>query len=240
MKIGRPEKLGTLATSNSKYLISSVITPPCPDPLHQPAGRPRDLQGLVRGHLHPRPAQDPQDQGLGREGPQWAQREVARVQGDHDDHCPPYRMSYGGLLGFKAGFFLSMVDIFLIKQIKERKAQIARCAFFTVPITTMGAGWMGGVEFAKICFGRWECAVQCCAVLCCAVQCSAVQCSAVQCSAVQCSAVQCSAVQCSTVQCSAVQCSAVECNMVTLQGQRVCLVCWSWSARRNHGHLDQV
>jgi len=64
------------------------------------------------------------------------------------------RMSYGGLLGFKAGFFLSMVDIFLIKQIKERKAQIARCAFFTVPITTMGAGWMGGVEFAKICFGR--------------------------------------------------------------------------------------
>ena len=70
-------------------------------------------------------------------------------------------MTYGGVLGFKGGFFLSMVDIFMIKNIKERKAQIARCAFFTVPITTMGAGWMGGVEFAKICFGRWEGAVQC-------------------------------------------------------------------------------
>ena len=122
-------------------------------------------------------------------------------------------MSYGGLLGFKAGFFLSMVDIFLIKQIKERKAQIARCAFFTVPITTMGAGWMGGVEFAKICFGRWECAVLCCAVLCCAVLCSAVQWCAVQWNIVQWNIEQWNVVQWNVVQWNVVQWNVVQWNV---------------------------
>ena len=42
----------------------------------------------------------------------------------------------------------------MVKKITERKAQLARFAFFTVPVTGMAAGWMGGVEFAKIFLGR--------------------------------------------------------------------------------------
>ena len=41
-----------------------------------------------------------------------------------------------------------------IKKITERKAQIARAAFFIVPLTGMAAGWMVGVELGKVAFGR--------------------------------------------------------------------------------------
>merc|ERR1712037_914442 len=34
------------------------------------------------------------------------------------------------------------------------KAQLARFAYFTIPITTMAAGWMGGIELGKIALGR--------------------------------------------------------------------------------------
>ena len=42
----------------------------------------------------------------------------------------------------------------MIAQIKERKAQIARFAFWTVPMTAMTVGWMGGLELGKSLFGR--------------------------------------------------------------------------------------
>merc|ERR1712032_355413 len=35
-----------------------------------------------------------------------------------------------------------------------RKAQLARFAYFTIPLTTMAAGWMGGIEVGKIVLGR--------------------------------------------------------------------------------------
>merc|ERR1711971_520295 len=40
------------------------------------------------------------------------------------------------------------------KQITERKAQLARFAYFTIPLTTMAAGWTGGIEVGKIALGR--------------------------------------------------------------------------------------
>jgi hypothetical protein len=30
-----------------------------------------------------------------------------------------------------------------------------RFAYFTIPLTSMAAGWMGGLELSKIAFGRW-------------------------------------------------------------------------------------
>ena len=41
-----------------------------------------------------------------------------------------------------------------MKKITERKAQLARFAYFTIPVTAMAAGWMAGVEFSKIMIGR--------------------------------------------------------------------------------------
>ena len=50
------------------------------------------------------------------------------------------------------GFNISIFRIF--RSITDRKAQLARFAFFTVPFTAGAAGWMGGVELGKIMLGR--------------------------------------------------------------------------------------
>ena len=31
----------------------------------------------------------------------------------------------------------------------------SRFAYFTIPLTTMAAGWMGGIELGKIALGRY-------------------------------------------------------------------------------------
>merc|ERR1712004_647423 len=64
------------------------------------------------------------------------------------------RMAWATKWGFKGSAFVALCDIFLVKQITERKAQLARFAYFTIPLTTMAAGWMGGVELSKISLGR--------------------------------------------------------------------------------------
>ena len=78
-------------------------------------------------------------------------------------------MAWATKLGFKGSAFVALVDIMLVKQITERKAQLARCcfqscmlsvltsrfAYFTIPLTTMAAGWMGGIELGKIALGRY-------------------------------------------------------------------------------------
>lgn len=56
--------------------------------------------------------------------------------------------------GLKLGLFWSAYDIIMIMNIKERKAQIARCAYFTVPMVSASVGWMGGLEIAKKMLGR--------------------------------------------------------------------------------------
>jgi hypothetical protein len=37
----------------------------------------------------------------------------------------------------------------MVMRIQERKAQIARTAYFTVPIVSATVGWMGALEIAK-------------------------------------------------------------------------------------------
>merc|ERR1712130_985819 len=64
------------------------------------------------------------------------------------------RMTWATKWGFKGSAFVALVDIYAVKQITERKAQLARFAYFTVPLTTMAAGWMGGIELGKIALGR--------------------------------------------------------------------------------------
>ena len=32
----------------------------------------------------------------------------------------------------------------------------SRFAYFTIPLTTMAAGWMGGIEVGKIALGRYD------------------------------------------------------------------------------------
>ena len=100
-------------------------------------------------------------------------------------------MGYATILGLKASAVVALVDIMIIKRIKDRRAQIARCrtctctctctrtctcsctctrtcsftctctctctcrfAYFTIPLTSVAAGWMGGVEIGKLALGR--------------------------------------------------------------------------------------
>merc|ERR1719234_669353 len=63
-------------------------------------------------------------------------------------------MGWATKMGFKGSAFIALIDILLVKQITERKAQLARFAYFTIPLTTMAAGWMGGIEVGKIVLGR--------------------------------------------------------------------------------------
>eukprot|EP00092_Neocalanus_flemingeri_P021282 GFUD01023064.1.p1 GENE.GFUD01023064.1~~GFUD01023064.1.p1 ORF type:complete len:220 (+),score=59.77 GFUD01023064.1:61-720(+) len=64
------------------------------------------------------------------------------------------KLYFASKAGFIASSAFAIVDIRTIKKITERKAQLARYAFFAVPITGMAAGWMGGVEMGKIALGR--------------------------------------------------------------------------------------
>jgi len=73
---------------------------------------------------------------------------------EEDLHGINGKMGYATLLGLKASAVVALVDIMIIKRIKDRRAQIARFAYFTIPLTTMAAGWMGGVEIGKLALGR--------------------------------------------------------------------------------------
>jgi len=73
---------------------------------------------------------------------------------EEDFSCLSERMGWATKLGFKGSAFVALIDILLVKQITERKAQLARFAYFTIPLTTMAAGWMGGIELGKIALGR--------------------------------------------------------------------------------------
>jgi len=64
------------------------------------------------------------------------------------------KIGWASKRAFAASACFALTDIRLISQIKERKAQIARFAFYTVPLTAMGAGWMGSVELGKSFLGR--------------------------------------------------------------------------------------
>jgi hypothetical protein len=43
----------------------------------------------------------------------------------------------------------TVFDVTMVMRIQERKAQIARTAYFTVPIVSATVGWMGALEIAK-------------------------------------------------------------------------------------------
>jgi len=64
------------------------------------------------------------------------------------------KLYYAAKHGFAYSAAFAYVDIRAISQIKDRKAQIARFAFYTVPFTLGATGWMGGVELGKSFFGR--------------------------------------------------------------------------------------
>lgn len=63
------------------------------------------------------------------------------------------KMKYATKWGFLFGNVIAATDILVMHQIKERQAQIARYAFYTIPITSMFAGWMGGIEISKMLLG---------------------------------------------------------------------------------------
>jgi len=64
------------------------------------------------------------------------------------------KVQWAAWKGFVASSAWALIDIRIIRKITERKAQLARFAYYTVPLTGMAAGWMAGVEFAKIFMGR--------------------------------------------------------------------------------------
>ena len=56
-------------------------------------------------------------------------------------------MSYATVLGFKASAVVALADIFIVKRIKDRRAQIARCPTCTCSHTctctcTCTQGWI--------------------------------------------------------------------------------------------------
>merc|ERR1719367_514791 len=49
--------------------------------------------------------------------------------------------------------FIAICDIRYVQKLKDRRAQIARYAFFTVPIVAGSVGFMGAVELGKLLLG---------------------------------------------------------------------------------------
>ena len=46
-------------------------------------------------------------------------------------------------------WLIAVFDIVMVMRIEERKAQIARTAYFTIPAVSAAVGWMGALEIAK-------------------------------------------------------------------------------------------
>merc|ERR1711890_145642 len=64
------------------------------------------------------------------------------------------RMLYGAKTGFTASAAFALFEIFGSRKMVDRRAQIARFVYWTVPVTCMGTGWMGAVELGKVFMGR--------------------------------------------------------------------------------------
>jgi len=64
------------------------------------------------------------------------------------------RMKYAFKKGFMAGAFFSALDITQISRITDRRVQLARFAYFTLPAVTAACGWMATLEIGKKMFGK--------------------------------------------------------------------------------------
>lgn len=64
------------------------------------------------------------------------------------------KMTYAARKGFVFSACWALIDIRTLSRITERRAQIARFCYYTIPVTSMAAGWMGGVEIAKLALGK--------------------------------------------------------------------------------------
>jgi len=75
---------------------------------------------------------------------------------DFIDNMGPLSTKLGYALkqGLKIGLLYSLFDVTMVMRIQERKAQIARTAYFTVPIVSATVGWMGALEIAKKVLGK--------------------------------------------------------------------------------------
>jgi len=90
--------------------------------------------------------------GYVEEGP--GQYPIRKTQDWVEDLGPlSSKIKYAAWKGFQIGTFYSIFDIRTISRLSERKAIFARYCFFTIPITSMFAGWMGGVEASKLLLG---------------------------------------------------------------------------------------
>lgn len=64
------------------------------------------------------------------------------------------RLKWAALYGTWAGLTWSVFDIKSLSKITDRRIQIARAAFFTVPALSAAVGWMSMLEIGKKVFNR--------------------------------------------------------------------------------------
>jgi len=64
------------------------------------------------------------------------------------------RMMWAVKRGLQFGLTFSVWDIWGFSRITDRRAQIARTAFFTIPALSATVGWMAMLEISKKSFGR--------------------------------------------------------------------------------------
>jgi len=64
------------------------------------------------------------------------------------------RMKWAFGWGLYGGLTWSLADIYMISRITDRRVQIARTAYFTLPALTATCGWMAALEISKRALGR--------------------------------------------------------------------------------------
>jgi len=86
---------------------------------------------------------------------------------DYFDQMPNFeeRMKKGLKVGFSTGILASVYDIAYHTKLRDRRAQLIRAAYFTVPIVAATSGFVGGLEITKKYFdNRYAAYISACAV----------------------------------------------------------------------------
>ena len=116
-----------------------------------------DLQSVARGGR--RTISNCQDQGLGWRGlrqPQWEDGLGNQVGFQGFRLCGSLWYLPGEADHREEGTTCQVQNRSLSCGMWTEQLKYSRFAYFTIPLTTMAAGWMGGVELSKISLGRFE------------------------------------------------------------------------------------
>ena len=139
-----------------RYVITFILPSISPDAMLARDWQQGDLQSLARGGRRTIP--NCQDQGLGWRGlrqPQWEDGLGNQVGFQGVRLCGSLWYLPGEADHREEGTTCQVLNLSLNCGMWTEQLKYSRFAYFTIPLTTMAAGWMGGVELSKISLGRF-------------------------------------------------------------------------------------